>query len=115
MSYKDTVTWGRAHEESSRKAKVLEDTSTKHDSRVRKLEEKLSRLETRDKRDTVKCSTCTKTSNPPCQTCYGLSCTECFDCRKAGHFKGAPICHGIRTEGTGKASGGKKKKKKKGN
>jgi hypothetical protein len=67
MSYKDTITWGRAHEESSRKAKVVEDTSTKHDSRVRKLEEKLGRLETRDKRDKTK-------SHPPGQTFLYLLC-----------------------------------------
>ena len=35
MTYKDTINWGRAHKESSRKAKVLEDTSSKSNSRVR--------------------------------------------------------------------------------
>ena len=37
MSYRDTINWVRAHEEASRKAKVVEDTSSKSDGRVRKL------------------------------------------------------------------------------
>ena len=111
MSYKDTVTWGSAHEESTRKAKVVEGTSTKQqdDSRVRKLEEQLNRLETRDRRDKRRRPTCTRASHPPGQTCGGLSCTECCVCKKPGHFKGAPICQSARTEEEENASGGKKK------
>ena len=46
LSYKDTILWGRAHEESGRKAKVVEETSNK--DKVRMLEERLGRLESTD-------------------------------------------------------------------
>ena len=109
LSYKDTILWGRAHEESGRKAKVVEETSNK--DKVRMLEERLGRLESTDTENEKygkgkKCQTCPRYSHPPGKRCAGKDSDKCFTFNQPGHFKGAPIC-----KGPGKVVNQKKKKR----
>jgi hypothetical protein len=59
MSYDDTVAWGQSHEESDRKAQVVLQTANKSDDKVRRLEEKLGKLQAKQKAEQKerKCST----------------------------------------------------------
>ena len=112
MSYQETVAWGQSHEESDRKAQLVEETTDKVD-RVRRLETQLGRLQAKQKSG-PSCQTCSRPRHTPDQPCPGTKCTECHACKQSGHFIGAPICPGPSKDtktGTGKV-GHKKKKKK---
>ena len=54
LNYDQTVAWGRTHESSSKKAKQVEST-TSTEQKVRKLEERVSRLQVEEKQRLVQC------------------------------------------------------------
>ena len=56
MTYKDMVACGQSHEESSRKAKLVEATTNRSEDKLRKLEDKLTQTKAR-KKNTFKCQT----------------------------------------------------------
>ena len=112
MSYQETVAWGQSHEESDRKAQLVEETTDKVD-RVRRLETQLGRLQAKQKSG-PSCQTCSRPRHTPDQPCPGTKCTECHACKQSGHFIGAPICPGPTKDtktGAGKMEHKKKKKK----
>ena len=68
LSYQDTVHLGQSNEEATRKAHLVEETTDKSEDRVRRLEQKLARLQgqhTADKR----CQTCSRPRHGPEQAC----------------------------------------------
>ena len=54
LNYDQTVAWGRTHESSSKKAKQVEST-TSTEQKVRKLEDRVSRLQVEEKQRLVPC------------------------------------------------------------
>ena len=91
LSYEQTVKWGMTHESSSKKAKQVEET-TNGEQKIRRLEEKVSRLQTDEKKGLISCKTCTR-KHPQGVLCPGLGGT-CYACGEDGHFRGATICKG---------------------
>jgi hypothetical protein len=108
LSYEDTVSWGQSNEEASRKAQLVEETTDRSEDKVRRLEEKLTKLQSQQ-RTTHKCQTCSRPRHGPDQPCPGVKCPECHACKQSGHFIGAPICPGPSKEN--KAGAGKNKLK----
>ena len=49
MSYDETVAWGQSHEESGRKALLVEETTNRSEDKVRRLEVKLGKLQAKQK------------------------------------------------------------------
>ena len=99
LSYQDTVHWGQSNEEATRKAHLVEETTDKSEDRVRRLEQKLARLQGQHTAEKLyqadkRCQTCSRPRHGPEQACPGLKCPECHACKQKGHFKGAPICPG---------------------
>ena len=73
------------------------------DSRIHRLEEEVARLHSekknssfQKKKDTQnqKCQTCPDGKRHEGKECYGKKSKECYDCKEAGHFKGAQMCKG---------------------
>ena len=91
LSYEQTVKWGMTHESSSKKAKQVEET-TNTEQKIRRLEEKVSRLQTDEKKGLISCKTCTR-KHPQGVLCPDLGGT-CYACGEDGHFRGATICKG---------------------
>ena len=105
LSYEDTVTWGQSNEEATRKAQLVEETTGRSEDKVRRLEEKLTKLQSQQ-RTAHRCQTCSRPRHSPEQPCPGIKCPECHACKQSGHFIGAPICPGPSKEnkaGTAKA------------
>ena len=111
MSYQDTVAWGQSHEESDRKAMMVEETTDRVD-KVRRLETQLGKLQAKQ-RAGQSCQTCSRPRHSPDQPCPGIKCTECHACKQSGHFIGAPICPGPSKDTKAGAGKGEHKKKKK--
>jgi hypothetical protein len=106
LDFDQALAWGKTHEASGKKAELMENTTGTSSKEVRRLEEKLRRLKYKGP---DKCQTCPRYHRPG-QTCHGLN-VNCFDCRKDGHFKGAPICEGAPDKETEKKKRKKQKKK----
>ena len=95
MTLDQAIAWGKANEDSRKKADRVEKATGSKNGEMRRLKEKLRRMETDDKKSSGNkspCKTCTREHNPE-QTCWGLKAT-CYDCDKEGHFRGAEICKG---------------------
>ena len=59
MSYQDSVGWGQSHEESNRKATLVEETTDRPEDEVRRLEVQLGKLQAKHKSHN-KCQTCSR-------------------------------------------------------
>ena len=93
LSYEDTVAWGQYNEEAGRKAQLVAETTDRSEDKVRRLEEKLTKLQSQQ-RAAYKCQTCSRPMHGPDQSCPGIKCPECHVCKQCGHLIGAPICPG---------------------
>ena len=71
LNYDQTVAWGRTHESSSKKAKQVEST-TSTEQKVRKLEDRVSRLQVEEKQRLVPCKTCPRKVHREGNKCPGL-------------------------------------------
>ena len=114
MDFDHTLAWGQTHESSGRKADQMESATGSQSKDMRRLEEKLRRLQSSmSGGDSIKCQTCPR-KHQAGYTCPGLSQT-CFKCRSEGHFQGAPICKGKseQSKSDSKIKDYKKKKTKK--
>ena len=72
MCYEDTVTWGQSNKEATRKAQLVEETTGRSEDKVRRLEEKLTKLQSQQ-RTAHKCRTCSRHS--PAQESSAQSAT----------------------------------------
>jgi hypothetical protein len=110
------VKLGMSYEQSAAKAKDMSGSKTEQRSevcRIQQLQEQVARLQAdfskSGKKDKVNertgksCQTCPQGSRHEGKPCLGKKAKECYGCKEAGHFKGAPIC---------KAKEGKKEKRK---
>ena len=93
LSYMDTVAWGQSNEEATRKAQLVEETTDRSEDKVRRLEEKLTKLQSQQIA-AHKCQICSRPRLNPEQPCPGIKCPECHACNQSGHFIGAPIWPG---------------------
>ena len=59
LSDEDTVTWGQYNEEAGRKAQLVAETTDRSEDKVRRLEEKLTKLQSQ-LRAAYKCHTCSR-------------------------------------------------------
>ena len=110
---------GLAMEHSESKAGMLGKAGSKKESdsevrRLQDLEEEVSRLKLEQKagKKGQVCQTCPRGQHPEGR-CPGKKASECYSCRKAGHFKGAPICKGKPKEDSKSKGQGKLEKVKK--
>ena len=66
LSYEDTVAWGQSNEEAGRKAQLVAETTDRSEDKMRRLEEKLTKLQSQQ-RAASKCQTCSR--HGPDQPC----------------------------------------------
>ena len=98
LDWEKTYTLGLVQETSGKQSEVVEKTTggNSEDANVRRLEEKLRRLQSAK----GGCRTCPRTHGDG-QTCPSLTST-CYACQQDGHFAGAPTCKGKKTGKEGK-------------
>ena len=87
------MAWGQYNEEAGRKAQLVAETTDRSEDKMRRLEEKLTKLQSQQ-RAAYKCQTCSRPMHGPDQPCPGIKCPECHVCKQCGHLIGAPICPG---------------------
>ena len=75
MLYQEMVDWGQTHEESDRKAQVMEETTDRSEDKVRRLEDRLNKLQAKQNSSTP-CQTFCTPRHAPDQLCPGTKCTE---------------------------------------
>ena len=97
QSLEDVVKLGLAYEQSTSKAKSM-GKNDGEDSCIHRLEEEVARLQSEKKNSSFqkkkdkqnqKCQTCPDGKRHEGKECYGKKSKECYNCKEAGHFKGA--------------------------